>query len=223
MKTILVADDELDIRIMLKEYLELEGYFVITAGNGAETIKQVAKNPDLILLDINMPDIDGFTVCEKIRDYLSCPILFLTARTEEMDKVNGFRAGGDDYIVKPFGIEELLARVKAHLRREERSKLNHHIYMNGDLVVDFSSHVVTIDGEEIVLTNTEYKIVEFLITHAGRVFDKEQIYEKVRGYDGDADATIVTEHIRRIRKKMKVQENNEYIKTVWGVGYKWIG
>ncbi len=217
----LVVDDEQDIRQLLKEYLEMEGYLVYTAKNGMEAMEGLKYQPDLIILDINMPDMDGYMVCEKIRDYVDCPILFLTARTEEQDRVNGFKAGGDDYIIKPFSIEEMLARVKAHLRREERKKHNRNVYINGDLTVDFSGHQVLLEGEDIELTKTEFSIVELLITHSGQVFEKEQIYERVRGFDGEADASIIAEHVRRIRQK--IDKNSKHIETVWGVGYKWIG
>ena len=120
MKQILVIDDEADIRNMLKECLEMEGYLVYTAENGESALSKINGGTDLILLDVNMPKMDGYEVCEKIRSIVSCPILFLTARTEEADRVNGFKAGGDDYILKPFSMEELLARVEAHLRRDER-------------------------------------------------------------------------------------------------------
>lgn len=223
MKKILVADDEKDILNLLKEAFELEDYLVYTASNGAEVLDKVRQNPDIILLDINMPDMDGYTVCEKIRDYVACPILFLTARIDEQDRVNGFKSGGDDYILKPFGVEELLARVAAHLRREERKMQKSHIYLNSELVVDFNGHRVLVNGEDIGLTKTEYQILELLITHTGQVFDKEQIYELVRGYDGEGDASIITEHVRRIRKKFARYSAIGYIETVWGVGYKWIG
>ena len=139
MKKILVADDETGIRSLLKEVLEMENYLVYTAKNGMEAMAGLKYQPDLIILDVNMPDIDGFTVCEKIRNYVDCPILFLIARTEEQDRVNGFKAGGDDYIVKPFGMEEMLARVEAHLRREERKTANANVYIGGDLTVDRKS------------------------------------------------------------------------------------
>ncbi len=221
MKKMLVVDDEQDIRQLLKEYLEMEGYLVYTAKNGMEAMEGLKYQPDLIILDVNMPDMDGYMVCEKIRDYVDCPILFLTARTEEQDRVNGFKAGGDDYIIKPFSIEEMLARVEAHLRREERKKHNRNVYINGDLTVDFSGHQVLLEGEDIELTKTEFSIVELLITHSGQVFEKEQIYERVRGFDGEADASIIAEHVRRIRQK--IDKNSKHIETVWGVGYKWIG
>lgn len=223
MKQILVVDDEKYIRMMLKECLEMEGYLVYTAADGAEALEQLQHPIDLILLDVNLPDMDGYSVCERIRDIVLCPILFLTARTEERDRINGLKAGGDDYILKPFSMEELLARIEAHLRREERRQGRSEVYVNEEITVDFEGRRVLCQGEELNLTKTEFSILELLLTHAGQVFEKEQIYEKVRGYDGEADANIVTEHIRRIRKKMKAVCEKEYIGTVWGVGYKWIG
>lgn len=223
MKQILVVDDEKYIRMMLKECLEMEGYLVYTAADGTEALEQLQHPIDLILLDVNLPDMDGYSVCERIRDIVPCPILFLTARTEESDRINGLKAGGDDYILKPFSIEELLARIEAHLRREERRQGKSEVYVNQEITVDFEGRRVLCKGEELNLTKTEFSILELLLTHAGQVFEKEQIYEKVRGYDGEADANIVTEHIRRIRKKMKAACERDYIATVWGVGYKWIG
>ncbi len=221
MKKILAVDDEPDIRNLLKESLEMEGYLVYAAKNGMEAMEGLKYQPDLIILDVNMPDLDGYTVCEKIRDYVDCPILFLTARTEEQDRVNGFKAGGDDYIVKPFGMEEMLARVEAHLRREARRQQSGSVYIKGDLTVDFSGHQVLVKGEDAGLTKTEFSIVELLISHSGQVFEKEQIYERVRGFDGEADPSIIAEHVRRIRQK--IDRDAKHIETVWGVGYKWIG
>ena len=221
MKKILIVDDESAIRDLLKESLEMEGYLVYTAKNGMQAMEGLKYQPNLIILDVNMPDMDGYMVCEKIRDYVDCPILFLTARTEEQDRVNGFKAGGDDYIVKPFGMDEMLARVEAHLRREARKNSNSNIYMDGELTVDFSGYQVLLEGEDLGLTKTEFSIVELLISHSGQVFEKEQIYERVRGFDGEADASIIAEHVRRIRKK--IDKKSKHIETVWGVGYKWIG
>ena len=214
MKKILVIDDEIDICNMLKEYLQMEDYLVYTATDASEALKQICQQPDLILLDINMPEMDGYELCERIRDELTCPILFLSARTEEKDRVNGFKVGGDDYIVKPFSMEELLARIAAHLRREDRKNQNNKVYMD---------EAITVEGEDLCLTKTEFAILELLLTHAGQVFDKEHIYESVRGFDGEADASIVMEHIRRIRKKLQKATKKNYIETVWGVGYRWIG
>ena len=223
MKKILVIDDEIDICNMLKEYLQMEDYLVYTAADANEALKQVCNQPDLILLDINMPQMDGYELCERIRDELTCPILFLSARTEEKDRVNGFKVGGDDYIVKPFSMDELLARIAAHLRREDRRNNRNKVYMDETITVDFDAGKVSSNGVDLCLTKTEFAILELLLTHAGQVFDKENIYESVRGFDGEADASIVMEHIRRIRKKLQTVTEKNYIETVWGVGYRWIG
>ena len=223
MKKILVIDDEIDICNMLKEYLQMEDYLVYTAADANEALKQVCNQPDLILLDINMPQMDGYELCERIRDELTCPILFLSARTEEKDRVNGFKVGGDDYIVKPFSMDELLARIAAHLRREDRKNNRNKVYMDETITVDFDAGKVSSNGVDLCLTKTEFAILELLLTHAGQVFDKENIYESVRGFDGEADASIVMEHIRRIRKKLQTATEKNYIETVWGVGYRWIG
>lgn len=223
-KKILVVDDEKDIVQLLYDELTIEGYEVYTASTGKEAVEQIKINPNLILLDINMPNMDGYAVCEKIRDYVSCPILFLTARTQEKDCIQGFRVGADDYITKPFHIDELLERIAAHLRREERRNFSNTVYMVDELTIDVDGSRVLRDGEDIKLTKTEFQILELLLTNKGQVFDKERIYEETRGYDGEADASIVAEHIRRIRKKIgKMENGSDYIETVWGVGYKWIG
>lgn len=223
MKKILAVDDEGDIRQLIKEALELEGYEVMTACCGTEAIGMACRRPELILLDINLPDLDGFEVCRRIRDDIGAPILFLTARTEERDRIRGFQSGGDDYIMKPFSVEELLVRVEAHFRREERRVKETNIYMEGDLTIDFSGCRILKDGKDVGLTKTEFQIAELLLTHRGQVFHKENIYESVRGYEGEADADVVMEHIRRIRKKLGKNGKDGYIGTVWGVGYKWIG
>ncbi len=232
-RKILVADDEEDIRVLLGECLKMEGYQVMTASNGTEAVHAVQLLPDLILLDVNMPDIDGYLVCEKIRKYVKCPILFLSARTQIQDRVSGFRAGGDDYILKPFSMEELLARIEAHLRREDREAMQKQaeikqtgrgirFYRQGEMAVDLDGYMALYGGQDIGLTRMEFNILRELIRNRGQVLSKEQIYEAVRGYEGSADANIVTEHIRRIRKKIEVHGGTGYIGTVWGVGYRWI-
>ena len=193
---ILVVDDDKSMVNMIKDVLEMEGYAVTTAFDGEQALKQVQKQSDIILLDINLPKMDGIEVCEKIRDCVHCPILFLSARIEEKDRIIGLKAGGDDYIVKPFSIGELLARIEAHLRREAR-----------------------IQGK------TEFRydndIVAFLSRHPGQVFDREMIYEKLWGLDRDGDNKNVTELIRRIRNKIREHTDREFIETVWGCGYRW--
>ncbi len=225
-KKILIVDDEADIRILLKDYLELEGYSVWEAANAGEAESALAKEPDLILLDINMPGPDGLLWCGQIRDSVQIPILFLSARTEEEDRIRGFKAGGDDYIVKPFSIEELSARIEAHLRREERrgnGQAEKREYSDGLLTVDFAGYRILKNGRDVGLTRMEFQIAELLFVNRGQVFTKESIYEKVKGYDGEADAAVITEHVRRIRRKLGTDKEREYIETVWGVGYRWIG
>lgn len=219
-QTLLIVDDEYGIVDMMKSYFRQQ-YDVITAYNGAEALKQAARKPDLILLDINMPGMDGLTVCQRIREYVSCPILFLTARIESSDKIIGFQAGADDYIVKPFDLEELAARVAAHLRREMRRRESVEVHFFGELAVDYSGRRVTVNGEEIALSKKEFDILELLSLNAGQVFDRERIYERVWGIDGDGNSDTVMEHIRKIRVKLAAHTAHSYIDTVWGCGYKW--
>ncbi len=220
--TILIADDELDIVKMLEGYFLSKGYIVLTATNGADAIKQAEQRPDIILLDINMPKLDGLSVCARIRNYVSCPILFLTARIEDADKVKGFSVGGDDYIVKPFSLVELDARVKAHLRREARHSFNAQIKFADELTIDYVERCVFFKDRQITLAKKEFDIVELLSSNSGQVFDKERIYEKIWGYESEGDSSVVAEHIHRIRTKIAVFTEKIYIETVWGCGYKWI-
>ena len=208
---ILIADDETDIVVMLSQFFQGKGYRILTATNGVETLKQVENNPDIILLDINMPGMDGLEVCQRIRDYVSCPILFLTARIEDADKVKGFSVGGDDYIVKPFSLVELEARVKAHLRRETRHSFNTQIKFIDDLTIDYAERCIFYKGNKISLAKKEFDIVELLSVNSGQVFDRERIYEKIWGYDSEGDSSVVAEHIRRIRTKIAAFTEKGYI------------
>lgn len=219
---ILIADDDAELVKMLRTFFELRKYTVITSADGAETLKKVEMKPDIILLDINMPRADGIEVCRRIRDKVSCPILFLTAKADEQDRVNGLMSGGDDYILKPFSLKELDARIIAHLKREERHRGKSTYRFQGDLSIDYSAKTVQVRGQDIELTKLEYGIVEFLSMNPGIVYDKERIYEKVCGYDGEGDSRVITELIRRIRKKLQKHTDMEYIDTVWGIGYRWI-
>lgn len=218
---ILIADDETDIVSMLKDYFEFNGYDVLTASGGLEAIKKAEMQPDIMLLDINMPDIDGMEVCSRIRNFLSCPILFLTARIEDSDKIKGFGIGADDYIVKPFSVDELGARVSAHIRRERRQMESAKVRFDDKLAIDYTQRILYYDGNRISLAKKEFDIIELLSQHAGQIFDKERIYELIWGYDSEGEASVVAEHIRRIRMKFKDAEMKQYIETVWGVGYRW--
>lgn len=218
---IMLVDDEPGIVAVMQSYFEMAGYQVIPAYNGKEAMKKIEQNPDIILLDINMPDLDGLTVCEKIRAHVNCPILFLTARVELEDKLKGFSAGADDYIIKPFDLDELGARVGAHLRRENRRQSQSCLRFFGDLVIDYIKRELTIREHPVFLSKKEFEIVELLSMYAGQVFDRERIYEKIWGLEGDGNSDTIMEHIRKIRGKFGEYTMHNYIETVWGVGYKW--
>lgn len=218
---ILVVDDEPVITELLYDHLSDNGYLVYTAQNANSAMEQLKYTPDLILLDINMPGTDGLELCRMIRQTVSCPILFLTARITEQDKINGLRCGGDDYITKPFSLGEITARIEAHLRREERSRSSAEVVSSSGLLVNLSARTVQYQGEEIPFPKKEFDILEYLLTHAGQTFDRERIYEAVWGYDAEGDSDVVKEHIRRIRTRLKEATGKEYVETVWGMGYKW--
>ncbi|MGO0986291.1 response regulator transcription factor [Clostridioides difficile] len=227
MSKILIVDDERELVALLEKKLKSKGHEVLIAYNGNYGIELAKKQPDLIILDIMMPGADGFEVCSTIRDDVVCPIIFLSAKQSETDKIKGLTLGGDDYIVKPFGLRELMARIEANLRREKRSQ-----YINmenkrpkmyfGKLCLDIQERAVKVDGVDVHLTKREYDIVELLALHAGQVFSREQIYEKVWGYDSEGDDSTVVERVKKIRAKFSVVTPKiEYISTVWGIGYKW--
>ena len=220
--TILIADDEAGIVDMLCAYFSPR-YDVLTACSGQEAIRRAERQPDLILLDINMPGTDGLTVCQTIRDHVTCPILFLTARVESSDQIIGFQAGADDYIVKPFDLDQLAARVAAHLRREQRRNSPSAVRFFGDCAVDYSARTVTVGGESVSFSRREFDILELLSLNPGQVFDRERIYETVWGIDGEGSSDTVMEHIRKIRAKLAAHTLHSYIETVWGCGYKWNG
>lgn len=223
---ILVVDDEEDIVAFIRDALLDEGYQVWTAYDGSQAIAAARKQPDLIILDIMLPGYDGYEVCRAIRDQVSCPIIFLSARQGEGDRVKGLAIGGDDYIVKPFSIRELKARIRAHLRREKRSRdfRNRNLLRFDDLVLDLKGHTASWQEENIPLTGREFAILEFLALHPGQVFSREQIYERVWGIEAEGDSSTITEHIKKIRAKLAAAgcpAPEDYIITVWGVGYKW--
>ncbi len=218
---IMIIDDEQDIVFLLRDFFTFNDYEVITALNTQEATQKLSENPDLILLDINMPIKNGLEFCKQIRSKTESPIIFLTARADETDILAGLAVGGDDYITKPFNIRELLGRVQAHLRREKRTKDSIEHKSNG-LKIDYSGMNVTFNGKKISFTKTEFEIIEFLSMNPGQVFDREKIYENVIGFNTDGDNTVITEHIRKIRKKFVDVGSESYIETIWGLGYKWI-
>jgi DNA-binding response OmpR family regulator len=227
MSKILIIDDEEDLVMLLKDSLEGKGHNIFTANNGTEGIEKSKEQPELIILDIMMPDMDGYEVCRNIRDRVQCPIIFLSAKQSEMDKVKGLAVGGDDYIVKPFSLKELMARIDAHLRREKRAifinEAERRILLNfKNLTVDLKGRQIQINNIPVILTKREFDIIELLSLHPGQVFSKEQIYEKIWGYDAEGDSSNITEHVKKIRAKFNVIDpNTQYISTIWGIGYRW--
>ncbi|MHA6531313.1 response regulator transcription factor [Paenibacillus sp. BAC0078] len=219
---ILIVDDEQDIISLLKDHFEYDGYEVLSAGSGEEAIQQAEQQPDVILLDINMPGMDGFQVCDRIRNFVACPIIFLTARIEDADKVLGFGLGADDYVIKPFSLDELSARVAAHIRRDQRGLTRIKAKFEDDLAINYAAKEISYKNVPILLAKKEIEIVELLSLNRGQIFDKERIYEKLWGYDSPGDASVVAEHIRKIRAKMAAAGAKSHIETVWGVGYKWV-
>lgn len=218
MAKLLVVDDEEAILIMVKKILSKEGHEVITMNNAREVVECDLSVFDLIILDVMMPQMDGFTLCSEIRNKVDCPILFLTAKTDENGIVEGLNAGGDDYISKPFGKMELVARVSAHLRRERREKTMRLSFK--DSVFNLSSKELVVKDKVMPLTKSEYMICEYLAKHHGQVLSREQIYEAVFGFDGESDDRTIAMHVKNIRTKIE-QDGYAPIKTAWGIGYKW--
>ncbi len=219
---ILIVDDEIMLTDLLAAHLQDSGYETLTANDGGTALEQLQKRPDLILLDINMPGVNGLELCRNIRSHVACPILFLTARVTEQDKINGLSLGGDDYITKPFSLKELTARVAAHLRRDERNRSRASVLTNADgLLVDLTQRRVFYRETELFFSRREFDLIEYLMTNRGQIFGRERIYEAVWGLDAQGDSGVVKEHIRKIRAKLRETTQQEYIETVWGVGYKW--
>ena len=223
MKKILIVDDEKPIVDILKFNLEKEGYSIITAFDGEEAYnKAISESPDLIFLDVMLPKMDGFTVCRKLREKISTPIIMLTAKEEEVDKVLGLELGADDYMTKPFSIRELVARAKANLRRTavETQEKTGQLIKRDLLEVDLDKYQVKKDGKVVELTFREFELLKFLMSQAGQVFSRETLLEKVWGYEYYGDMRTVDVTVRRLREKI---ENNDaeptYIMTKRGVGY----
>ena len=218
---ILVVDDEPMLTDLLDAHLTQRGYLVCKANNAEEALAKLGLRPDLILLDIGMPGTDGLQLCRTIRGHVGCPILFLTARIAEQDKVDGLAVGGDDYITKPFSLRELTARIEAHLRREAREHQAAEVVAARGILINRSNRKVFAGNQEIALSKREFDILDFLVSHPNQVFDRERIYAAVWGIDGQGDAGVVKEHVRKIRQKLSEACGSEPLETVWGMGYRW--
>ena len=222
-RKILVVDDELAIVDLLSFNLKKEGYDVVTANDGEEALlKSETESPDLILLDVMLPKMDGFTVCRKVRERKTTPIIMITAKEEEVDKVLGLELGADDYLTKPFSVRELMARVKANLRRtdinEQTAESN--VIKFDDIIIDLTKYEVKKDNKDLELTLREFELLKFLSTYAGQVFSREALLEKVWGYEYYGDMRTVDVTVRRLREKLETNAAEpQYIMTKRGVGY----
>jgi DNA-binding response OmpR family regulator len=222
---ILVCDDDKEILNAIKIYLEYEGYNIFKAINGLEALEVIEKNEiHLIIMDIMMPKMDGIRATMKIREDCNIPVIMLSAKSEDSDKIIGLNIGADDYITKPFNPLELIARVRSQLRRYTTLgslETKENVFKSGGLVIDDECKVVTVDGEEVNLTPVQYKILKLLTANAGRVFSMDQIYEKVWNEVAINPENTLAVHIRKIREKIEINPKEpKYLKVVWGVGYK---
>ncbi|TDB51059.1 MULTISPECIES: response regulator transcription factor [Bacillaceae] len=225
MKKVLIIEDEMDIAELQRDYLEVNGFDSDIASTGEEGLQLANSNKyDLMLIDVMLPGVNGLELCKELRKKYDIPILMVTARKEDIDKIKGFDRGADDYIVKPFNPNELVARVKAHISRYDRlinrEKEQETLQIRG-LVIHRDSRKVIINKEEKIFTAKEYDLLLFLAENANRVFSKEHLFDRIWGYNSIGDITTVTVHIRKIREKIEEDPSNpKFIETVWGVGYR---
>jgi len=222
---ILIIDDELHIVELIKYNLEMNGYKVYYALNGNDGINiAYEKKPDLILLDIMLPEIDGFEVCKKIKrddELANIPIIMLTAKGEEFDKILGLELGADDYITKPFSVRELIARIKAVLRRNTKEEKQNNIITIGNLTIDMERHEVLKDGIRVELTLKEFELLKLLVLNKGKVMTRDFLLDKIWGYEYYGETRTVDVHVRHLRQKIEEDDKNpKYIETVRGIGYK---
>lgn len=231
MKKILIIEDEEAIAMIEQDYLELSNFETEVVGDGASALQKLNDNSyDLILLDLMLPGgMSGYDICKKIRGQVDIPIIMVTAKTESLDKVLGLELGADDYLTKPFDPAELVARVKANLNQYERLKgqtaqAEEKLAIGNGIVMELGSYKVTKDGKELRFPNKEFELLRFLAQNPNYVYSKEQLFEKIWGYDYIGDPATVAVHINRIREKIEQDSNNpKLIETVWGVGYRFNG
>jgi two-component system, OmpR family, response regulator ResD len=225
MTTILVVDDEPKITRLVRDYLESAGFAVISAGDGPEAVMRArTERPDLVVLDLGLPRLDGLDVTRRLRQDGDVPIIMLTARDDETDKLIGLELGADDYVTKPFSPRELAVRVRAVLRRSATAARRDERLVFGELEIDAGTREVTKRGEELRLTAREFDLLYFLASNRRRVFSREHLMERVWGYSSALDTGTVTVHIRRLREKIEDDPSlPRFLETVWGVGYRFAG
>lgn len=224
-KKILIIEDEKDISRILKDYIGMNGYEAMVAENGKEGLHlSQTWDPHFIVLDIMLPDVDGIDLCRQIRETNQVPILILSARGSDTDKVLGLGFGADDYMTKPFSMSELVARINAHLRRagnSVHSEKNEDRIQFGNVTIDKKSYCLKVDGQEVSLSAKEFELLFYLAKHKNQVFSKSQLLDAIWGFEAYGDENTITVYIRRIREKIEASPSNPtYIKTVWGIGYK---
>ena len=224
--TILTADDDPQLLRLITRNLQLEGYEVLAASDGQQALEQIEQqSPDLVLLDVMMPRMDGFSVCHKVREFSSVPIIIVTARGQDQDKVRGLDLGADDYLTKPFSVEELLARVRAVLRRSQFSAKEstqgwQSTMTTGELTIDFAQHLVTLAGKEVALTPTEYRLLAYLAQNVGRIVTQDLLLEHVWGLEYLGEGHMLQVNINRLRRKLEDDPARpRYVLTRMGVGY----
>lgn len=218
---VLIVDDDEHIREVLRLTLESENFQIETANDGVEALEKFNNlNPDLVVLDVMLPGQNGWEVCRQIRKFSDKPIVMLTAKGEELDRVLGLELGADDYVIKPFSPRELMARIKAILRRVSPGNSTQSIIRFQDLTINLQGHEVKIGQVNVSLTPKEFELLSFMAQNPGRVFTRDQLLSNVWGYEYLGDARTVDEHIKRLRQKVDVHTNVRYLKTIWGLGYK---
>lgn len=222
--SVLVIEDEKKISDIVRAYLEKEGYKVKIAENGKDALALFGEQPDIIVLDLMLPDMSGEELCSIFRESSNVPIIMLTAKSGEEDRINGLGMGADDYMVKPFSPRELVARVKAHLRRAGKTRKKVLSYNKGRLRLDLERHEVAKEGTPLQLTLTEFKILTALAENHGRILSRNQIVNIVQGYDFEGYDRTIDAHVKNLRHKIETDSKSpEFIQTVYGVGYKFIG
>ncbi len=223
--SVLIVDDDVKLVTLLQTYFEKEGCITYSANDGLDALQVVReKKPDIMILDLMLPGLDGLDVCRRIRKDNDIPIIMLTARDEESDRLVGLEIGADDYVTKPFSPKEVVARAKAILRRANKDVVRSEPIKAGTLIIDLGRHQVTSSGQIVDVTPTEFKIIELLAGNAGKVYSRLQIVEQIQGYSFEGYERTIDAHIKNLRRKIEINSKEpQYIQTVYGIGYKFAG
>ena len=223
-RKILIVEDEKKISDIVKSYLERDGFDVTVAATGADALREIRNRFDLVILDLKLPDIDGETICKSIREISDMPVIMLTAKSAEDDRIKGLCIGADDYVIKPFSVRELVARVQAHLRRSKKDEKEELSFNRGALVIDTPAQEVKKNGTVVPLTSTEFRILLSIAERPNIVFSRLQLINIVQGFDFEGFDRVVDAHIKNLRHKIEdIPQKPSFIKTIYGMGYKFIG